>query len=73
MEIIEHGNPNSEHFKKTKIFKCPICGCKFKANKDEYRYLTQCNEINYYCRCPECSNSAYELSQQKKLSSEHHF
>lgn len=63
MEIIEHGRPVSECFKETKLFKCSYCGCKFEANEDEYKYVTQYNEIYYYCQCPECSQNADETSR----------
>jgi hypothetical protein len=61
MKIIEHGNPEMQ--KSTKTFVCPACGCKFIANKNEYKtsHLYNGEYISSsYCECPECDNIAYE-------------
>ena len=58
MEIIEHGNPES--LKRVKTFRCPACGCKFKADKTEYTTGNRYNETYYCCKCPECESYAYE-------------
>ena len=47
--------------KATKQFSCKRCGCIFEADKDEYS-IRQCgyNETEYYCKCPNCGDNAFE-------------
>lgn len=45
---------------KTRRFECEQCGCEFEANKDEYKVVSQYNEISYFCKCPCCGATAYE-------------
>lgn len=56
MKIIQHGKPKVT----TKIFRCYGCGCVFEAEKCEYSSGIQYNETYYYCKCPECSETADE-------------
>lgn len=67
MEIIKHGNPDI--CKRIKMFKCPNCGCIFKADKHEYKSNAHLNEFFYSCNCPECAAYAYETltTEEKKL------
>lgn len=56
MNIIKHGDYMIT--KPVKTFKCPSCGCIFKANHDEYNeivtglYTAKCPE--FWCEYPDC-------------------
>lgn len=65
MKIIKQGKSKEEVeriVKATKRFECERCGCVFEADKVEYS-IRQCgyNETEYYCKCPNCENSAGEV------------
>lgn len=58
MEIIKPGDP--ERLKQTKIFKCPRCGCEFKADKGEYIIGDMWRNMQTYtCYCPTCDYKVY--------------
>lgn len=56
-----------EKILESKYFLCPICGCLWKANKDEYEVDTQYNELYYTCKCPfeNCKGIGKEISKAK--------
>ena len=57
MEILEYSKPTkTDQFK---IFKCPECGCKFRADNTEYEYANRYEDY-YYCECPDCLSIATE-------------
>lgn len=61
MKIIQQGN--LEVLKNTKQFNCIHCGCKFEADKSEYRLSDYWAEvyvgISASCKCPCCGETAY--------------
>lgn len=59
MEIIKRGK--HEESKTVKVFKCPDCGCIFKADNSEYITEVDENLVIHYCKCPECLNTAYKV------------
>lgn len=64
MKIIKNGKPKVV----VKTFKCPYCECVFEADNSEYKTSTYRNEINSYCRCPECGNEAPETFESWRES-----
>lgn len=62
MKITFHGKHKEE--KDVESFKCPVCGCRFECEKDEYyvddNYFTNgitistCTKKRLVCSCPEC-------------------
>lgn len=67
MQIIEHGDPAK--FNPTVMFKCCNCGCKFKADRTEYRKKTLLDASIlgasfYYCDCPECGEVADDFTEE---------
>lgn len=44
-----------------KYFKCPKCGWIGKADKTEYKGVTQYNETHYTVQCSCCKNTAFEI------------
>lgn len=64
MKIIKEGKTKEELekiLKHTKRFECKTCGCIFEANKDEYKHEVDWVYSNYYCKCPNCGQNAYEV------------
>ncbi len=41
-------------------FRCKRCGCVFEADKRKYKVEEQLFNCVYYCKCPCCSNNAFE-------------
>lgn len=62
MEILIHGNP--EKFNLTVTFQCHNCGCRFKADKTEYRKESLLAVDFYYCDCPECGEKSDEFVEE---------
>lgn len=56
MEIIKYGK--REGSKQMRTFRCPVCGCIFKAYDSEYDTEVDGNFVFYHCRCPLCLNIA---------------
>ena len=62
MKITFHGKHQEE--KETESFKCPVCGCRFECEKDEYYVdnnyfkngitISTCTTKRLVCSCPEC-------------------
>ena len=64
MEILIHGMEQSPKTTKLiKTFKCPDCGCLFKANHDEYHALYRTITSPCVCNCPEpfCNGVGKEI------------
>ena len=60
METLREGN--REKLLLYKYFKCPKCDWIGKADKNEYKGVTQYNETHYTVQCPCCKNTAFEIS-----------
>ena len=46
---------------KWKKFYCFECGCRFNANKHEYKYIWY--KFGYYSMCPTCSSKVREYNE----------
>lgn len=59
MKVLKEGDPNrAERFViQTRRFKCERCGCIFEADKGEYKFVSQYNEVSYFCKCPCCGET----------------
>ena len=68
MKIIKEGLPKEELekvIKKTKRFMCKTCWCVFEADKSEYHTEVDYQiYTNYYCECPNCGKTAYEVKMR---------
>ncbi len=45
----------------TRRFECGHCGCVFEADKGEYKFVTQYNNVDCFCKCPCCGEDADEV------------
>lgn len=62
MKIIKEGNKEIAMAKRAKLveFSCPLCGCVWQANKDEYEDgSNQYDGAIFYCDCPTCGENIY--------------
>lgn len=58
MEILSPGDLT--RINKIKIFKCPRCGCEFKADEGEYIIGDMWHNMQTYtCYCPTCDYKVY--------------
>lgn len=68
MKIIKEGKPKEELkaiLNKTKRFECKTCGCIFEADKGEYETEDVQIYTAYYCECPNCGQTAYEVKMRE--------
>ena len=49
---------------KDRTFECPVCGCKFTASYTEYKAQQSVTAVTFYCKCPTCSFSALESTEE---------
>ena len=67
MKIIKQGLSKEEldaKLKATKRFQCPTCNCIFEADNDEYSCEDEHCYVTYYCECPNCGKSAFEVNSK---------
>lgn len=67
MKIIKQGKSKEELkaiLNKTKRFECKTCGCIFEANEGEYKFEEDYIYSTYYCKCPNCDGTAFEVKMR---------
>lgn len=69
MNIIKQGKSKEELkaiLNETKLFECKTCGCVFEADKDEYEEDQWPYTVEYYCKCPNCQQNAFEVRMRDR-------